>query len=260
MPPPPAWGIPPGPRLSSDRAAEQRALKYLRWAAVVGFVGSLTGLIAVQVLGALNSSGNPLGTSSFSGSAGSTMVSVDATALWQVVAVAIVAIVIEIGSVYLYRASFSSLRGVDTRFSGPTKFSLLLLFGLLLLIPSLIGVAAALQGVSGCALTNSNGTLSPCGSRSIAPLAGSAVLLFVCAIVAVVGLVGLLLGVWRLGVRFDSPLFKVAAILYVIPYIQVVGYLLTWIGARRLEARFATPHYSVPYGGLPPPPPFGPPG
>jgi hypothetical protein len=61
---------------------------------------------------------------------------------------------------------------------------------------------------------------------------GGVALLGLGGLLAFVGYIGVLLGIWRLGTRYADAMFKVGAILLIIPYINLIGAILILIGAR----------------------------
>lgn len=137
------------------------------------------------------------------------------------------------------RYGLRSLSEVDSRFSTPSRFSLLALIGL----PFVVGGAALLlymvSQASQCAGT---GPLTR-SCLPVTPLLWTAVLMVIAAIVGVVGyVVGILLGIWRMGTRYRNDLFKVGAILLIFPYLSFVGWILILVGTFQLEHRPPTGH------------------
>ena len=57
------------------------------------------------------------------------------------------------------------------------------------------------------------------------------------ALLALIGLIGIWLGLWRLGTRYDTVLFKVGMVLSIFPYINLVGYILIIIAAWGVRKR-----------------------
>ncbi len=62
-------------------------------------------------------------------------------------------------------------------------------------------------------------------------------LLGVAAILALIGYIGLLIGIWRLGTRYGESLFKVGAVLLIIPLLSVIGVILILVAARSSRAK-----------------------
>ena len=65
---------------------------------------------------------------------------------------------------------------------------------------------------------------------------GALALLVIGGILAIVGLIGgEILGLWRVGTRYDSTIIKVGAIFVIVPLLNYVGPILLLIGS--LEAK-----------------------
>ena len=70
-----------------------------------------------------------------------------------------------------------------------------------------------------------------------------AVLVIIAAILLLLGdIVGIILGLWRVGVRYNNTLIKVGAIFYIIPYLDVLAPVLVFIGANSVEKKLETSH------------------
>jgi hypothetical protein len=74
------------------------------------------------------------------------------------------------------------------------------------------------------------------------------VLLFVVAIVLLIGAIGLLIGIWRLGTRYQEGLLKVAAILLILPVLNIVGFVLILVASRSLRNRIGSGPPVVSFG------------
>lgn len=130
----------------------------------------------------------------------------------------------------LYRTGFHTLSEVSAEFSTPSTLALFAIIGVLFLVAGLglflVAIYQAIQCVgAGNPLTVAclvNGTLW-----------GAVALIVIGGILALVGYIGILLGIWRLGSRFNNALFKVGAILLIIPYLSVVGLILLLVGATQ---------------------------
>ena len=68
-------------------------------------------------------------------------------------------------------------------------------------------------------------------------LAGLILIVGIAAILALVGYIGLLIGLWRLGTRYDSGLFKAGAILAIFPLLNLVGAILILVAAHTARER-----------------------
>jgi hypothetical protein len=140
-----------------------------------------------------------------------------------------VAVVLSLAQILLFRSGFRTLAEVTQEFSTPSTLALVALFGVVIATAGLglllVAVFQAIQCTGGGPLTSA---CFPAG-----PLFGGIALLGVGAVAALVGLIGILIGIWRLGERFGSSLLKAAAILLIIPYLSVVGDILILVAATQ---------------------------
>ncbi|MCL4451027.1 MAG: DUF973 family protein [Candidatus Thermoplasmatota archaeon] len=169
---------------------------------LVGIILSLVGIAAVE--GALLSgfsSGSPL--SGFS----------------TLIAVALVGVIIGLASILLYRSGFGILRQVDARkFGTPYTFSTVFLVGFVFLILGLIIFLVAIPFLS------------------LSLLVVGDVFLILSVILLLLGdIIGIVLGLWRVGERYNSTAIKVGAIFFIIPYLDVIAPILVFIGANSAQ-------------------------
>ncbi len=219
---PGTWGT-PGGASPQFPAAETTALTYVIWAAVLILVaGALD--VAADLAPSSSSTGLHFGTAFLAVSLGA--------GLFEFVVVA------------LFYLGFRNLAPQDRRFSTPAKLALLLLVAIAVVLAALIPLLAALNTLETC--VSSAGTNSTAAAACISGGSLLAVLgvVLVAGIVALVGYIGLLIGVWRLGSRYQSPYFKAGAILLIFPILNIVGGVLILLAARsardarRSAARF----------------------
>jgi uncharacterized membrane protein len=131
-------------------------------------------------------------------------------------------------AVYLliYRSAFENLSTVDDRFRTPRLLVSVAIAGVLVV---LVGIGLLLETLRQAAECAGAGNPIHPACISMSALSGAVGLLVVGAILALLGAIGLLLGIWRVGSRYDRDLFKVGAILLIIPYVNLVGYaLILW--------------------------------
>lgn len=148
--------------------------------------------------------------------------------------------VIQLVALFFGRSAFRSLASIDSNFHSPLSLSFALYIGFALFMVGLGLVLGSLIGPL------PKGTVL---SGNLVALALGGLLLFGGAIALLIGLVGLLLGIWRFGSRYDEGLFKAAAILYIIPVVDIVAPILIYLAANSVEKKLA--------GYLPPPRPPG---
>lgn len=214
------WGASPE-SLATTRERNVRALKDLQWAALLGLVSSLLSFVSLAI-------GNFSAFLTVSSTSGGPVLSVSNEA--SIGAYITLALVLALIVLLLYMRAFRTLRDAAEGFSTPATLALLAVIGvvlvgvglglfLLAIVQAIACVGAGNPLTSGCLFTGA--------------FWGGIVLLLIGAIITLVGYIGILIGIWRVGSRFDNSLFKVGAILLIIPYANVVGEILILIGARQ---------------------------
>ena len=222
------FGAPNPASLSLDRSA----LSSVQWAAVLALVGAF---VSVVTLFAGNVGSLVTVTTTASGSSS---LSLSAAALYFLAVTAGVGLVLTVLELILYRSAFRALAPIDDRFSTPATLVLLLFIAVILIVvigAAVIGVA--LQAIA-CAGAGNPITSSCLSVGTLLDLVG---LLAVVAIVALIGYIGLLIGIWRLGSRYNESLFKVGAILLIFPVLNFIGAILILVGARAALSRLGGP-------------------
>jgi zinc/manganese transport system permease protein len=144
-----------------------------------------------------------------------------AHALWAILLLASGAFVATASSL-LYFSGFRKMSTSSREFTSPAFLTLV----------GLLGIALTAGGlglyVAGVALAASSYGLAPVAVLFGVPL------LFLGAILTVVGLVGQAMGSWRAGLRYHDGTLRAGAILMVLP---LVGYVFSFFGYRRAFAR-----------------------
>lgn len=222
----------PGTPNPATRAADEAALTNVQWAAIVALASvflSLITLFSDSYGSLLTVSSPPSGTSS---------VTIGLAALYLLIATAGVSVILLIIELVLYRNAFRTLAPLDSRFSTPGTLVLLLLIALVLVIVVGVALIAVVFQAIACAGSGNPITTSCLHAGTILGLVAGLVIV---AIVALVGFIGLLIGIWRLGSRYDETLFKVGAILLIFPVLNFIGVILILVGARSARSRLAPP-------------------
>jgi hypothetical protein len=156
-------------------------------------------------------------------------------------------------SFVLYMLGFASLRKADGRFTVPLALLLIGLIGLLLLLGFAGLYAAGIHSALGCASTDTT-----CQNNATSLPSGSGALLYGGGLLAFVGLIGAILGLWRFGSRYQSGVTKVGAILYIIPVLAILAPILVLIGSHQVQKRLSHTRASASASMMPPmttPPP-----
>ena len=186
-------------------------IKNVKTASLLGIIGIILGLVGAGAVGSAILSrelpGSPL------------------TGISALFFVALVGIVIGFISILLYRSAFRDLREVDGRFGTPYTFTTVLLVGLAILILALLVLLGGFEALS------------------LSLVLFGTVLAIIAAILLILGdIIGIILGLWRVGERYDNTLIKVGAIFYIIPYLDVLAPVLVFIGANSVEKKLETSH------------------
>jgi len=228
-PPTPGAYAPPGlvslspPTPEIDRAA----LTYLLWASVIWLC---TGAVSLVLLA---------GTASlYSVDTTSTGTAFVFAPLFYVVAV--ISAALSVTEVLLLRAAFHRLAPVDPRFSTPSKLALLLIIGFMIVLIGLVPVVLGAQSLSGCVANAANSTFSG-NCSGLGDLVAGALLLLAGGIIAIIGYIGCLLGIWRFGTRYGNDRFKVGAVLLIFPLLNVVGAILILVASQSERTRRISP-------------------
>jgi len=231
----------PGPQ---TQTADRQALTDVKSAAIIAIIGfacSVVGSYFYSTYGAFG-----LGITCSAGTCSTTSVSL--ALLGGLFAVIAVGIIFDILSILRFRSAFRALLPVDYRFRSPANLSILLVIGLVLI---LLGFGLLLGSVgpviNACSSSNYNYTSCSNAATGAAGLLLSGV--GVIGLGAILGLIGgivVLLGIWRLGTRYNESLLQVGAILLIIPFVDIAAPFLIYFGARQAEQRVG------PAAGIPP--------
>lgn len=237
----PGAPLPPAPYLSSAaygsaryQAADGRALSTVSTAAILAIVGTILSFATLFTTPALSLLGD-----ASSGSSVSTGVAV--AVLFGVLLSASLAI--SLVQLWLFRSAFSDLAPIDSRFSTPRTLVLVAMIGFVLVLLGFVGLIVVVFQPNTCTSGGSSAT-SPC--VNLGASLGFLALLAVGGITVFVGYIGLLVGIWRLGTRYDEGLFKAAAILLIL--IPFVGAILLLIAARSSRKRMTAGPVAQPFG------------
>jgi Protein of unknown function (DUF973) len=210
---------------AGTRGADLAALAYVGWAAVMLLVSGAAGLLVFV-----------LPSSQFSAVEGSSL-GADyhfGIAFYAILIASGALAIVEIG---FLRAAFHRLAPVDPRFSTPSKLALVLLIGAVLTGVGLVIVLHTLQTLGNCSIGAAGGLTGDC--KGLANLAVGELFLLPGAILALLGYIGCLLGLWRCGDRYQESAFKVGTVLLILPVLSVAGAILLLLTARSARTKLA---------------------
>jgi uncharacterized membrane protein len=213
---------------STFGGADRLALSNVRLAAVLGLVGVALSFFTLFLTPALATFTGATTTSS-----GSSF-TLDLTELYVLAAALGVGLALGFLELWFYRQAFRTLEQTDRTFSTPATLTLVAIVALLIIVLAVLALVGVLYQAYVCA--GPGGTItSACVDAGT--LLGLVVLVGIAAIVLLVGYIGLLIGIWRLGTRYNEGMFKVGAVLLILPLLSVVGLILVLIAAQSARER-----------------------
>jgi len=230
---------PPGPS-PQERQKDGEALRAIEIAAIIALVGFAFSA-ATLVLTPIE---NVITTTTSSPSTNSTVhFSLNTTFFYVLIAAGGLFTLLEYA---WYRSGFHTLAAYDTRFRTPAALVIVAIVGyILVILGAVIFVNDLGQLVNSCpGGSTSNLTAPSCAIPS--GFWAALALVLVGAIVALVGFIGLLIGIWRLGTRFSDGLFKAGAILLIFPFLQIIGAILVLVAAHGCRAKVLGPGPTAP--------------
>ena len=158
--------------------------------------------------------------------------------LFETIAIsAVVGVVIEIIALLQLRSALASLTKVDRQYFGiPSKLTLVAIVALPLLIVGLFVTLAELGPFFSSISQNQGQT--PTLPNGIGILLGASAVEGIGGIAILIGYIGgIILGVWRMGSRYNETLFKIAAIFLIIPLLQIIAPILILVGVPSAKAK-----------------------
>lgn len=248
---PPGWGTPPpgwGPqsRTPPSKPTDLEALRRFKLASIVSIVGTAAGFLYPLVASLSGQYSIAIPTAGGS-------VTLNATAVYAAFGTAVVGMLLGFVGLLLMRMGFVALRKVDSRFESTPTFALVAMIGFLLLAGGVGLFIGWLVPFVSC--VNGASTV-PAGCVNVGTLLGAVALLGIGGLLLLIGGIGTLIGVWRLGDRYNDGLFKAGAILLI--FLGVVGSILILIAASKAEGAVRNmPDLPAP-GTYAPPPPLAP--
>lgn len=133
--------------------------------------------------------------------------------------------------VLLLWSAYRKLAALDPRFSTPAKMTLLLAIAVVIVGAALYPLLVQVNSTFGCLENNMGNTTAASGCLS-GTFAALILVLVLAAILALVGFIGMLLGLWRVGTRYQSSTIKAGTILLIFPVLNFVGAILILVGAH----------------------------
>ena len=161
-------------------------------------------------------------------------------------ATTIVSGAVEIFALLLTRSAFSSLASVDRpHFRAPSILTLLIIVGTPIASTGALLIFTALPSIlSSVSQAQATGAATPptIPSTVLQTLTFGAGVAGLGGLIAFIGLIGgVMLGLWRVGGRYDNSLIKAGAILIIIPFLDIVVPVLLLIGVHQARGKISGP-------------------
>jgi Protein of unknown function (DUF973) len=151
-------------------------------------------------------------------------------------------LVLGIVSYIFFYLGFRAIKRGAPDFGAPTTMVLVGLIGFLMIVLGL-GI------IIGTFVSAINSASSSGASLDLGALFGGIALIGLGGLLALVGVIGLVLGNWRAGTRYQETTIKVGGILTIIPYLSIVGYVLLVVGymkaGSKLKSGWAPPAMAI---------------
>lgn len=213
------------------------ALARVRLASLLGLLSSAVSAMILVTLFTLPgevTSSSGASSSGLSSSGGVTLHFSSLGTAGLIASLGLVPVLIGIVVVLLFLFALGELSRASATFRMPARFAVVALGGLAVVVVGLLLLQVGLAQEGSCSLSWSL-YHNPCLSQAAAWV--GAVLAGVGLFPAVAGILGIEVGVWRLGVRYAVPMLKVGAVLLVVPFASIAGYLLVLLASHRQIAR-----------------------
>jgi MFS family permease len=223
----------PSQTTAADVQIESAALSRITWYSTIQIAGVASGIVTYILF-------LPGFFSKFPNTSNGTTSASDVASYLQgllpsLSVVIVVMFAIGLIAVLLLLSAFRRLSRLDSpSFSMPATLTILLLVGVVIagigLIPLFWMLSSLLSNIV------QNPTTHTFAGGQVADLSAAVALILIAGILTIIGVIGgEILGLWRVGTRYDSTLIKISAIFIVIPYLNWVGPVLLLVGA--LEAK-----------------------
>ena len=152
-----------------------------------------------------------------------------------------VSAIIGLASLALLLLAFRDLERLDrSKFFLPMVFVIILMagevFAFIVLIPFLSSISMLITQLP----TAGSSTLPPAFAGTLNSLLVYPLLLGVAAVLAVIGdIIGVILGLWRVGERYDETIIRIGAIFTIIPILNIAAPVLILVGASSAKSKLA---------------------
>lgn len=234
VPSPPVWTPP-----QQTQAPEERiGLTRIMWFGIIAVAGMVTSwVLGFYIFGSLFSS---TALANLGPNPTPAEVSQAMGSLFQSIQYVIpVTLVIGLAGMAALTSGFMALKKVDqSKFSYPSNFMILMIIGSLIAAVGVIPFVNGLPNILAQVPPNPNSTPSSAFVSAIGSVVVFALVAGLGGLLALIGLIGgMMLGLWRVGSRYNETLFKLGAIFVIIPLLDVVAPILVVVAALQVRGR-----------------------
>lgn len=207
---------------------EVEGLRYIRSAAWLGLIGLILSSVPIFWAGAVTGA---VTAQTPSGSLPLT------TGLLDTFLVAgELGIVIDLVMYIFYRRGYACFQRIDNQYGTPGTLSLVAVIGTIIIGFGLLLFVSSIGQLVSCLNSSVSAPGAPCVG-DLGPILGEGALMGVGAIILLVGLIGVMIGVWRLGERYQRTGLKIAAVLMFFPVLNVVASILVIMDTHAASER-----------------------
>ena len=152
-----------------------------------------------------------------------------------------VTVVVELLALVTLTLAFRQLSKVDrVRFSLPSTLMIVMLVGVILVSITAIPFIQSIPQIIAQAPTTPGGTPSPAFASLMASLLAYLAFIAIGGLLGLIGVIGgVILGLWRVGSRYDETVIKLGAIFTIIPILNIVAPILVLVGAYQVRNRLS---------------------
>jgi Protein of unknown function (DUF973) len=233
----PSFGsAPPASTVQSERSA----LTKVMWFGIIQLVGLVAGwVIYFYAFGSVFTTFASLGSSN----SPPAQVTAALSSVFQTFTLLMpISLGIELVAIVLLLIGFREFSRVDpSKFSTPSKLTYLLLIGVIIAGAAAVLLFSSFPAIFAQMASSSGSTPSSAFQSAIAGLLTFSLLAFVGGILALIGFVGgQILGLWRVGSKYDETVIKLGSIFVVIPFLNIVAPILILVGASQAKGKLGT--------------------
>jgi len=226
----------PSQTTASDVPIESAALSRVTWYAIIQIAG-VAGGVVMYLLFLPGLFSKLHATSTGTTASASDVASWLQGVLSSLMVIIVVMFAIGLIAVFLLLSAFRRLSKLDgSSFSTPATLMIFLLVGEVIAGIGLVPLFWMLSSLLSNIVQNPT-TYTFTGSQ-VADLTAAVALVVIGGILSIIGVIGgEILGLWRVGTRYDSTASKISAIFIIIPYLSWVGPILLLVGVLDAKNR-----------------------